>query len=111
MAAYPSLASVPRETSIRPATRRRFDYADDGTVRGRSLGEEDAYEITVTHPVITAAELATLRAFYDTNKDVDNTIDGPDGEDYDVNFQSDYTVRQISATRFTVSGRMIGNRQ
>lgn len=66
MATYPDLPTK-RGSDPEPLTKTNIDRAEDGTARGRNYGD-DKVKISVEHPYLTAAEKATLDAFYTANR-------------------------------------------
>jgi len=110
MAAYPTTPGF-KTNSIRPLMKVRPRPAESGLIRGSSLASSYPMRITITHPLITAAEMATLRTWWDTNKDSDNTLIAR-GITYDVNVETDYDVSdERSPTYENVGISFIGTRQ
>jgi hypothetical protein len=85
--------------------------SESGVPRQQNLGEETAFRIEVTHPLITSAQVTTLQSFYTTNAYNDNTIVGNDGDTYDVLFETDYEIMHNGGTWFTAKCVMVGTRQ
>ena len=51
------------------------DIAGDGSLRTVNLGEKIVYALTIDHPKVSAADRATLIAFYEANRYSSNTIE------------------------------------
>lgn len=105
MAAYPSL---PLRASIKPAAPLRHAVGADGGVSGLSLGEAAHYALTITHPLLSAAERDTLLNFYAANKTSLATISPGDGRTYDCVMLSEPRVDVVSAARFTLVTELVG---
>lgn len=67
MATYPTLPTE-FKSDPKPLNKLDIDRAEDGTARARSFYTSDKHGIPLTHPRITAAEKATLAAFYAANR-------------------------------------------
>ena len=67
MATYPTFVTAPG-SDLEPIQSVEIDRAEDGTARGRSYYTSDKHIGKVVHPWMTAAEKATLDAFYTTNR-------------------------------------------
>tara|TARA_A100001201_G_scaffold143757_1_gene147257 strand:+ start:7208 stop:7537 length:330 start_codon:yes stop_codon:yes gene_type:complete len=107
----PALPTTPPfRTRVSPATKNTAKLAESKKVRLYSLGEGDAYRITVSYPFITSAQLSTLETFYDTNRDLDNTISASDGNSYNCWFESGFTVVNNGPTYFTASATLLAER-
>lgn len=66
MATYPTLPTSPG-SDPEPINKIDIDRAEDGTARGRAYGS-DKHRMQLEHPWLTAAEKATLAAFYSANR-------------------------------------------
>ena len=108
MAAYPS--SPGYRVTRQVLTSRRYRVSEGGTVRGSSLAAVDAYRFTITHPWIDSTDMGTLQTWYDTNKDLDNTIT-VDSVAYDVNVEGDYVVERHNSTYRTAVIKLVGTKQ
>ena len=104
MAAYPDIGL---QCDIQPLTGPSIDIAVSGKPRGLDLTTVTAYRVAILHPLVTADEVATLRAFYAANKGKDNTLTFR-GETYAVKFERAYSVRSINARYSDASTSMIG---
>jgi hypothetical protein len=107
VATYPSIGL---QHSISPATTRRVDISDAGTIRSVDLGETTVYRIRLTHPILNSTDRDTLIAFYAANKNAVNEITLA-GSTYDVHFIGDYEVESISAAYFNLSVELVGTKQ
>lgn len=106
MAAYPSIGL---RYSIKPESKQIPDISAAGTIRTVDLGEDVVYRINIEHPLIESTDKDTLLTFYSTNKASVNTITLA-GDTYDITFAEDYTIKQDSATYFTLSTVVYGVR-
>ncbi|MFT5766733.1 MAG: hypothetical protein ACI9DH_000552 [Halioglobus sp.] len=106
MAAYPSIGL---KHKIVPVNGVDPDISDAGTVRTVDLGQATVYRITLTHPIATLTERATLQAFYDTYRYTVNTITLA-GEVYNITFKSDYAVESVSSAYVDMSVDLIGTK-
>ena len=108
MAAYPS---VPMLTVVEPRASLKIDAAVSGAVRGVDLSAEDIFDIEVTHTLLTAAERDTVINFYNANKALVVALTAGDGNTYDVLFTARPGVSVVTPIRFTVTAKMVGNKQ
>lgn len=69
MATYPDLPTK-YSPAPKPIKSLAIDRAEDGTARVRSMMTADKLEFGIKHPYITAAEWATLNAFYLANRNL-----------------------------------------
>lgn len=106
MAAYPSIGL---QYAIKPESKQRVDISAAGTIRSVSLNEDTVYRISITHPLVDSTDRDTLLAFYDTNKANVNTVTLA-GDSYNITFAEDYSIKQDSATYFTLSTVVYGVR-
>lgn len=67
MATYPTLATR-YGSDPEPINSLAIDRAEDGTARGRAMMTTDKVRVTIVHPYMTAADKATLDAFYTDNR-------------------------------------------
>lgn len=93
MPAYPTSPGF--NTSVKPLTRTRTRVSESGIPRQQDLSDVPTYEITVEHPIITTADMATLHSFYDTNQYADLTITAGDGRAYDAWYLTPYESRKV----------------
>lgn len=70
MADYPGYEIAADGYGIKPDEGLRASRASDGTLRRRRLYPQTIYTVTIKHPMLTAAEMASLEAFYATNRDI-----------------------------------------
>lgn len=84
------------------------DRAQDGSARARSFYPSTKRTFTVRH-ILTAAEVATLLTFYETNKllAVDLAWTGPDAGDYTCLFTARPTFRALAPDAFEAESRLI----
>lgn len=104
MAAYPSIAL---KHTKRPALGRDIDVSVAGTIRGVDVGRATVYRIIIEHPLVNQADRDILLSFYDTNKNVNNTIT-LGGTDYSVQFTSDYEEQSEGSSFYNLSVTMVG---
>lgn len=107
MAAYPSIGF---KYTLQEMNGVRQDIAGEGSIRGVSLGEKIVYRIVVDHPTVSAADRATLIAFYETNRTSANTI-VIQGETFDFHFQAITKDHSKNGSYFDVAFRAVGNKQ
>lgn len=107
MAAYPSIG---KRTRVRALNDRKADVSDAGTVRIVDIAAAQVYQIIVEHPLINSTDLATLRTFWSTNKNVVNSITAGDGYTYNVYFVNEPEVEVINSVRSNVRVTLVGNR-
>lgn len=107
MAAYPSIGM---RTRVRAMNDRKADVSDAGTVRLVDLGASQVYQITVEHPLLGSTDLATLRSFWTTNKNLSVTLTAGDGYTYSVYFINEPDVEVVNSTRSNVRVNLVGNR-
>lgn len=67
MAVYPDLPTK-YAPAPKPIKSVSIDRSEDGTARLRNPYTVDKYAFPLVHPLITAAEWATLKAFYLANR-------------------------------------------
>lgn len=67
MATYPTLPTR-SGGDPQPINGIEIDRAEDGTARGRSFYGSDKVRFALEHPWLTAAQKATLAAFYTANR-------------------------------------------
>ena len=108
MATYPT--SIGKRTSVRALNDRRTDVSDAGDVRIVDLTAAQVYEIKVEHPYINSTDLATLRTFFTTNKNVSNTIAAGDGYSYAGYFVNEFEVDVINSTWANARCVIVGSR-
>lgn len=81
MATYPDL---PAKTSVKPRQVIKTDISEGGTLRAQDFSAAQTYDLEIMHPWIDAADVATLDAFYQANKNTTITTQNlADGENYD----------------------------
>lgn len=87
MASYPS---IPFWSEKRPlGNGRNISIAETGDIHAANFDVIDAYEIKLSHPLTNSTDAATLRTFYNTNKDAENTIT-IGGDTWDFQFSGPY---------------------
>jgi hypothetical protein len=104
MANYPGFFTLADSTAL-PESGIEPERATNGALKHRRLWPGDKVSFEIGH-VLNAADLATLVAFYATNKDLDVTYRWPgDGQTYTVRFAAPprYTRR---TTRWEVRVRL-----
>lgn len=107
MANYPN---VGRLTAVRPVTQRKVDVSDGGTIRSADYGDKTVFEVEIAHPLIVEADLLTLQAFYDAEKN--NTVQVIHrGVTYDCQFVRDITSEDVSAVYVNASTTLQGVKQ
>lgn len=107
MAAYPSIG---KRTKVRALNDRKTDVSEAGTVRIVDLSAAQVYQIAVEHPLINSTDLATLRTFWTTNKNLVVTISAGDGYSYDAYFVNEPEVEVVNSVRSNVRVTLVGNR-
>lgn len=112
MASYPAATDVPRKTKIEPANQSVVpDKSDAGGIRFVDTGATDLYAITVEHPLIDATQRATFWAFFNANRRAQNTIaPAGSGDTYNVFFPEIPVEEQVTATRWNIVAKLIGNK-
>lgn len=81
MATYPTLATA-YGSDPQPLAQIKVDRAEDGSARGRSLGN-DKTRFKIEHPRLSSSDKATLDAFYSANRLLEITYVSPaDGNTY-----------------------------
>jgi len=66
--AFPSGYNLPKTVDIPEDLLSELDVNDDGSSNIRALGTDAYAEISIHIPVLTQAEMTTLRTFVNTNK-------------------------------------------
>lgn len=107
MAAYPSIG---KRTKVRALNDRKTDISEAGTVRIVDLSAAQVYQIAVEHPLLNSTDLATLRTFWTTNKNLVVTISAGDGYSYDAYFVNEPEVEVVNSVRSNVRVTLVGNR-
>lgn len=107
MATYPSIA---KKTRVRALNDRKTDVSDAGDVRIVDLSAAQVYEVTIEHPFVSSADLATLRTFWTTNKNASNTIAAGDGYSYAGYFVNEFEVDVINSTWANARCTIVGSR-
>lgn len=107
MADYPDVGLT---AEIIPLGKRRIDVSDAGGVRGIDLSEATAYQMEVTHPLITTTQRDLLLAFYAVNKAAVNAIT-VSGVDYNMQYGAAYTEKSVSGSYWTLSTMLFGSKQ
>lgn len=108
MATYPT--TIGKKTTVRALNDRKTDISEAGTVRIVDLSAAQVYEIRVEHPLITSAQLSTLRTFWTTNKNAANTIAAGDGYSYSGYFVNEFEVDVINDSWATARCTIVGSR-
>lgn len=108
MATYPT--TIGKKTTVRALNDRKADVSDAGDVRIVDLSAAQVYEVRVEHPLINSTDLATLRSFFTTNKNVSNTIAAGDGYSYAGYFVNEFEVDVINSTWATARCTIVGSR-
>ena len=107
MASYPSIG---KKTKVRALNNRPVDISDAGTPRIVDLAAAQVYQIDVEHPLINSTDLATLRTFWTTNKNLNVTLSAGDGYNYDAWFVNEPDVEVVNSVRSNVRVTLVGNR-
>ena len=107
MATYPTLG---KRTTVRALNDRKTDISEAGGVRIVDLSAAQVYEVQVEHPLISATDLATLRTFWTTNKNVANTITAGDGYSYSGYFVNEPEVDVINNSWANARVTIVGSR-
>jgi hypothetical protein len=107
VAAYPSIG---KRTKVRALNDRKTDISEAGTVRIVDLSAAQVYQIAVEHPLLNSTDLATLRTFWTTNKNLVVTISAGDGYSYDAYFVNEPEVEVVNSVRSNVRVTLVGNR-
>lgn len=102
MATYPALPTEYR-SDPQPITRLAIDRAEDGTARGRAYHAADKVKIKVIHPLLTAADKATLDAFYATNRLIQFDYEAIDGVTRSMLFAAPIQYERHPGSRWTAS--------
>lgn len=112
MAAYPAATDVPRKTKIEPVNQRLvIDRSDAGGIRLVDTGAADIYAITVEHPLADSTQRATFWAFFNANRLAQNSIaPAGSGDTYNVFFDGVPSEEQVTATRWNINVKLIGNK-
>ena len=91
--AYPYAA----RTSLKPVGVSTVRFTESNEPHRYSLGEKDAFEIEIRHPLITQAELNAMQTFYDNNAHAMISIVAADGSTYEGLFKHGYRWVQRGA--------------
>lgn len=106
MATYPTLPTR-SGSDPKPATKIDIDRAEDGTARARSYGT-DKVEIPLNHPMLTAAQKATLAAFYTANRLIEfDYVSLGDGTTYSCLFDGPITWQRDTSGRYTATVKLV----
>lgn len=111
-----SATAVPYPTDIgytyrlAPINPRRADVATSGKVSLTDLSSQIAFRVEMAHPLIDAAQVEQLEQFYEDNRSTRFVLTLR-GADYDMHFESPYTVEQRNAVFFDAAVTLVGNKQ
>lgn len=94
--AYP-LSVFSLDTQIVPRPTVQIDAASDGTVRGRVIQDQEVFDASVGHKLITQAQKDTLLAFYDANRAAEIELTYA-GETYHLYFTGRPIVSPMNGT-------------
>ena len=108
MATYAALIAIseikPRDNAI----KRQVSKGLHGTI---DLAATELYDITITHPLVSKANVATLKSFWDTNKDLSITTQTlSDGNTYNAFMVNQPSVEIVSENARNVTQRLVGTR-
>ena len=107
MANYPSLP-ISQESEFTSDAGLIIDYADDGTVRSRSMFTATRFNISLLHPQVSASEKTTLLSHYSANKGTTFTLSTPWGDNYTVQYLNEPNCKPLSGNYWNITSRLIG---
>ena len=109
MATYPDVPTKTRQ--IKPVNKLKTDISHGGTLRAQDLSATTQYEITLDHPLLTAAQVTTLEDFFTANKNtVITTLALSDGNTYDCLHVHEPEVQNEKGYFARCTQRLIGTR-
>ena len=98
------------KSDVNPISESVIDRSTGGTVRGQRLADQDTYRVDIVWPIVTAAQLATIRSDWATSGHSEVTVTANDGEDYTGIWRQEPVVKPISGLVNRVTTYIEGTR-
>lgn len=103
METYPDIC-ISHDSERNPVDSHNIEISSNGEIRGQKLFDASVYEFVIKHPLITDAEVTTLKAFYAANETISFVyVDDSDGASYNLIFEQEPIYQKATYSGWNVT--------